>query len=73
MRVRNHGPREEQITIRLKALKSDKPLTNEQMYPGGIPLPPEAMSSPEAFENFWKNAMRPRSGNSPETIQPETN
>ena len=71
VRVRNHGPREEQITIRLKALKSDKPLTNEQMYPGGVPLPPEAMSSPEAFENFWKNAMRPRSGNSPET-QPES-
>lgn len=71
VRVRNHGPREEQITIRLKARKSDKPLTNEQMYPGGIPLPPEAMSSPEAFENFWKNAMRPRSGISPEE-QPES-
>jgi hypothetical protein len=71
VRVRNHGPREEQITIRLKARKSDKPLTNEQMYPGGIPLPPEAMSSPEAFENFWKNAMRPRTGNSSET-QPES-
>ena len=73
VRVRNHGPREEQITIRLKARKSDKPLTNEQMYPGGIPLPPEAMSSPEAFENFWKNAMRPRNGNSTETqTQPES-
>ncbi len=70
VRVRNHGPREEQITIRLKALKSDKPLTNEQMYPGGIPLPPEAMSSPEAFENFWKNLMQPRSGTSPSSGTP---
>ena len=71
VRVRNHGPREEQITIRLKARKSDKPLTNEQMYPGGIPMPPEAMSSPEAFENFWKNAMRPRSGTSPGSGTPQ--
>ena len=66
--VTNYGPRdEESVKIKLTVLKSKKPFDDRFIYSGGVPLPAEVLTEPDAFENFWKNAMRPRSGNSPET------
>jgi hypothetical protein len=66
--VTNYGPRDEEtVKIKLTVLKSKKPVDNSVIYSGGVALPAEVMTDPDAFENFWKNAMRPRSGNSPET------
>lgn len=63
--VTNYGPRDEEtVKIRLTVLKSKKPFDDSVIYSGGVALPAEVLTDPDAFENFWKNAMRPRSGNS---------
>ena len=69
VRIENHGNREEPVRISLTMLKSKKPVGNNAMFPGGIPLPPEAMTSQEAFENFWKTAMSGNSRQRPSTAE----
>ena len=71
--ILNHGVRDEEpVKIKLTVLKSKKPYDDSVIYSGGVPLPAEVITNPEAFENFWKNAMR--GGNSgagrPQSGQP---
>jgi hypothetical protein len=60
------------VKIKLTVLKSKKPYDDSVIYSGGVALPAEVITNPEAFENFWKNAMR--GGNSgagrPQSGQP---
>ena len=59
----NHGPRDEEpVKIKLTVLRSKKPFDNSVIYSGGVPLPAEVLTNPDAFENFWKNAMGGNSG-----------
>ena len=56
--ILNHGPRDEEpVKIKLTVLKSQKPYDDNFVYSGGVALPAEVMTNPEALENFWKNAM----------------
>ena len=61
--VTNYGPRDEEpVKIKLTVLKSKKPFDDRFIYSGGVALPAEVLTEPEAFENFWKNAMGGNSG-----------